>query len=222
VGRTWGLPAAASDLQASSFPRLIPTHAGSPGAPARAGPRRGRHELLDGAGGGPRVPAAAHPVDGGRGAAAQRRLHLPQPAQRLQQRRRAPHAPRHGAVPPHISPPPLPLSRRRREHPAGPRPHRGASGLHRAGAGSPLPSKDCYVSVGKKEKKFIVQSASFVPNYTHTLDNINRGTGPAVRFPCDRQGWKMLVPQSRATSPCFHQHIQRNIGLGSIHIYILI
>lgn len=74
----------------------------------------------------------------------------------------------------------------------------------------------------KKEKKFIVQSASFVPNYTHTLDNINRGTGPAVRFPCDRQGWKMLVPQSRATSPCFHQHIQCNIGLGSIHIYILI
>uniref|UniRef100_A0A8B9EHS8 Uncharacterized protein n=1 Tax=Anser cygnoides TaxID=8845 RepID=A0A8B9EHS8_ANSCY len=50
------------------------------GAPSGAGPRRGSHELLDGARGGPRVPAAAHPVHGGRGAAAQRRLHLPQPA----------------------------------------------------------------------------------------------------------------------------------------------
>uniref|UniRef100_A0A8V0YI52 Uncharacterized protein n=1 Tax=Gallus gallus TaxID=9031 RepID=A0A8V0YI52_CHICK len=70
------------------------------GAARGAGPGRGRHELLNGAGRGPRVPAAAHPVHGGRGAAAQRRLHLPQPAQRLQQqrRRRAPHAPRHGAA----------------------------------------------------------------------------------------------------------------------------
>lgn len=67
-----------------------------------------------------------------------------------------------------------------------------------------------------------MQSALFVPNYTHTLDNINRGTGPAVRFPCDRQGWKMLVPQRRAMSPCFHQHIQCSVGLGNIHIYILI
>uniref|UniRef100_A0A669PHX3 Uncharacterized protein n=1 Tax=Phasianus colchicus TaxID=9054 RepID=A0A669PHX3_PHACC len=70
------------------------------GAARGAGPGRGRHELLNGAGRGPRVPAAAHPVHGGRGAAAQRRLHFPQPAQRLQQqrRRRAPHAPRHGAA----------------------------------------------------------------------------------------------------------------------------
>uniref|UniRef100_A0A8V5HF46 Uncharacterized protein n=1 Tax=Melopsittacus undulatus TaxID=13146 RepID=A0A8V5HF46_MELUD len=70
---------------------------GRAGAGAARGPRRGGHELLDSARGGPRVSAAAHPVHGGRGAAAQRRLHLPEPAQRLQQRRRAPHAPRHGA-----------------------------------------------------------------------------------------------------------------------------
>uniref|UniRef100_A0A8D2QIM6 Uncharacterized protein n=1 Tax=Zonotrichia albicollis TaxID=44394 RepID=A0A8D2QIM6_ZONAL len=80
------------------------------GAASGPGPRpRGRHELLDGAGGSPGIPAAAHPVHRGRGAAAQRRLHLPQPAQRLQQRRRrAPRAPRHGAVPPHIAVPPRP------------------------------------------------------------------------------------------------------------------
>lgn len=43
-----------------------------------------------------------------------------------------------------------------------------------------------------------------------------------MRFPCDRQGWKMLVHQRWATSPCFHQHIQCGAGLGNIHVYILI
>lgn len=85
----------------------------------------------------------------------------------------------------------------------------------------PLPSKGCYVSMGKKQRKFIVQSASFVPNYTDTLHKLNRGTGPAVRFPCDWQGWKMLVLQRRATSPSFHLHKQCSVDLGSIHIYIL-
>uniref|UniRef100_A0A8B9MN97 Uncharacterized protein n=1 Tax=Accipiter nisus TaxID=211598 RepID=A0A8B9MN97_9AVES len=145
VGRTWGLPAATSDLQLLERGALLAeavlgaVGGGRAGAGATRGarPRRGRHELLDGAGGGPRVPAAAHPVDGGRGAAAQRRLHLPQPAQRLQQRRRAPHAPRHGAVPAsHLPPaapaaPPPPSDRHRPRRRPPPR-----SGRHDTGNGA--------------------------------------------------------------------------------------